>query len=349
MLTLKPSDLETLLCAAIRARQNLLVVSSHGMGKTSIIKQAIKQVTAAGFFMYPSIGDPTDAKGIPWIVDGKGEFVPFEELARVYRAIDAGLLTCLVLDDLGQGAPAVQASYMQLMDKLRGRCSVVAATNQRGGKNGVQGILEPVKSRFHSIVELATDVEDFCNHLIDFGAEMHGLTEEVILDIVSFLRFRPDLLCKPNPTADMVNSPCSRTWVSAGQQMSLELPARIEYVSVAGAVGEGAGVEFCAYKKMRRELPSLDTILMNPQNAVIPTEPSVRWAVCTGLAAKATEDNFPALHTYARKLHNNALGPYAALMIRDALRRVPVIRSTREFQRLSTGPIGDLIVGAAKG
>jgi hypothetical protein len=147
---------------------------------------------------------------------------------------------------------------------------------------------------------------------------------------------------------DMINSPCPRTWVAAAQQVTLALPAHIEFVSIAGAVGEGVGGEFCAFKKMRRALPNLDGIFLDPANATIPTDPSVKWAVCTGLAAKVTIQNFPSLHIYAKKLHSAQWGQFAVLMVRDALRKAPDIRETTEFQKLACGPIGDLLAGTVK-
>jgi hypothetical protein len=119
-------------------------------------------------------------------------------------------------------------------------------------------------------------------------------------------------------------------------------------VSIAGAVGEGVGGQFSAFKKMRRALPSLDAILLDPHKATIPTDPSVKWAVCTGLAARANEVNFGAIHVYAKKLYDAALGQFTALLVRDALRRSPAIAETKEFQQMVSGPIGDLITGTVR-
>jgi hypothetical protein len=342
---MKATDLVALIEATIKAKHNLMVTGSPGIGKTQLEVEAARRVKAENFIMYPSIGDPTDAKGFPFIVDGKADFVPFGELRRVYDAIEAGNLCALFLDDLGQGAPATQASYMSLMDRLRGKCAVIAATNRRSDRAGVQGVLEPVKSRFHAIVELQADLDDFCNHVIDTGETRYHLDEEAILDVVSFLRFRPEQLCNFNPTIDLSNSPCPRTWIAAAQTVSLKLPAHIEFEAIAGAVGQGTGGEFSAFKKMRRELPNLDGILLNPQAATIPTEPSVKWAVCTGLAAKANKSNFPRVHVFAQKLYDAGQGQFSALLVRDAVRRQPDIMETMDFQKLASGKIGDLISG----
>jgi len=342
---MKPTDLVILLESAIRAKFNVMVTGSPGIGKTHLESQAATNVGAENHLMYPSVGDPTDAKGFPFLLDGKADFVPFGELRRVYDSIDAGKLTALFLDDMGQGAPAVQASYMSLMDKLRGRCSVIAATNRRSDRAGVHGVLEPVKSRFHTIVELVPDLNDFCNHLIEDGEAIYGLSEDAIIDVVAFLRFRPELLCNFNPTVDLSNSPSPRTWVATAQQITLGLPAYIEFPVIQGAVGEGCGTEFVAFKKMRRSLPSLDGILLDPSKAEIPAEPSVKWAVCTGLATKANQNNFPQIHTYAQKLYDAGHGQFAALLIRDCTRREPRIMETGEFQKLCSGKIGDLITG----
>src|SRR3990167_9648187 len=177
---MRAKDLTTLLEAAIRERLNVLIVGAPGLGKTQIEAQAAKQAKALNFVFHPSISDPTDAKGMPWLTtngDGKAQadFVPFGELQGVLDAIAEKLPCAVFLDDLGQATPATQASYMSLMDRLRGECAVIAATNRRVDRAGVSGLLEPVKSRFHTIVNFEANLEDWVTWALD-----HDIAPELI-------------------------------------------------------------------------------------------------------------------------------------------------------------------------
>lgn len=345
MATLKQSELKTLLKATINGNRRVLVVGKPGVGKTHIEAQAASEVGADNYIMYPSISDPTDFKGMPWVSDGQAEFIPFGEMRRVLDAIDEGKKVALFADDIGQAAPATQAALMSFIDRLMGKCAIIAATNRRSDKAGVHGVLEPIKSRFHSIVELEPTLDDFCNHVIDKGEGSYGLDEDTILDIVAFLRFKPDALCDFNPTLDLTNGPCPRTWIAAGQQCMLRLPVAIEFAAVAGAIGEGYAGEFSAFRRMRTNLPNLDGILLDPHNGPIPDAVSVRHAVVAGLAAKATKGNIDRIHQYGLRLMDASLGQFAALMIRDMVRRQPSLMETAEFSKIASGRIGDLISG----
>src|SRR5690606_26802195 len=144
----------------------------------------------------------TDVKGLPWIVDGSAHFLPFGELDR---ALHADKLTVWFLDDLGQASPAVQASYMQLLlarrvngHVLSDHVTFIAATNRRTDRAGVSGILEPVKSRFTTIVELGAHLDDWCQWAI---------SRDIAPELISFIRFQPDLLCKFQASADLTNCP----------------------------------------------------------------------------------------------------------------------------------------------
>ncbi len=341
---LKPSQLTLFLAKAIAARTPVLITGAPGIGKSDIVAQACALAEAHMILSHPVTADPTDAKGLPWVSkDHKSAtFLPFGEL---HEAMTATKDTVWFLDDLGQAQPAVQASYMQLLlarrvngHKLPDCVMFIAATNRRVDRAGVTGILEPVKSRFVTIVELEVDVDDW---------SQWALTQpDVPPELVAFIRFRPELLCKFTPTADLTNCPLPRTWFNASKVLNMQLPTAIETQVLAGAVGEGAAVELQGFLSMYRQLPSIDAILLDPHGQDIPSNPSVLFAVVTGLATKANEQNFGRLATYAERLMDAAQGDFAALLLRDITRRVPTTQQTPEFVRLMSGELGQLISGA---
>jgi hypothetical protein len=344
-MSVNPSQLQAILTAAIPARLPVLITGAPGIGKSDIVAQAAQQAGADLLISHPVVEDPTDAKGLPWANAGATEatFLPFGQLAR---AIHATRPTLWFLDDLGQASPAVQASYMQLLlaRRVNGHIlpdciTFVGATNRRVDRAGVSGILEPVKSRFACIVELEADIDSWCQ-----WAFSHGIPATLI----AFLRFRPELLSAFQPTADLTNSPSPRTWSHLSKLEALNLPPAIESAVMAGSVGEGASLEYLAFRSMVKSLVNLDAILMNPDKAAIPSKPNELYAVSVGLAARANDTNFARIATYATRLYTEAdKGEFAVLLVRDAIRRDERIQYTDSFVRLNSGPLGQLISGRA--
>jgi hypothetical protein len=337
-----PNQLANLLSATIPAHLPVLITGAPGVGKTDVVTEAAAQAGAELIISHPVVSDPTDAKGLPWVGADKksATFLPFGEMKR---ALDAKDLTVWFLDDLGQASPAVQASFMQLIlarringHELPKHIVFVAATNRRTDRAGVAGILEPVKSRFASIVQLETNLDDWCQWAIG---------KQLPVELIAFLRFRRELLHDFNPSADLTNSPSPRTWHSVAKLLALNLPADIELAAFQGAVGEGPAAEFSAFLRMYRSLPNLDGILLDPDNASISDKPNVNWAVSTGLASKATEANFGRIARYAERMEKAGHGEFSVLMIRDCMRREPKVCQTAEFVRLASSEVGKLIIG----
>lgn len=339
---MRPRDLATFLSAAIRNRLAILITGAPGIGKSDIVAQAAADAGADLLLSHPAVADPTDAKGLPWPVAGADEatFLPFGELAR---AVKATRPTVWFLDDLGQAPPAVQASYMQLLlaRRVNGHAlpdfvSFVAATNRRTDRAGVAGILEPVKSRFASIVELVPHVDDWSEWALD---------HDVPTDLVAFIRFRPDLLCNFQASADLTNSPIPRTWSHVARLSAAGLPAEVEYDAFSGAVGAGAATEFVAFRRLIRDMPNLDAILLDPTKGDLPEAPAILYATVTGLAARSTPATFPRIAAYAERLTGAHHGEFAALLLRDCVRRDKAICNTAAFVNLVSGPLGALITG----
>lgn len=340
--TVRPAELIELLSHAIPAIRPILITGPPGIGKTSIVEQAAQLCDADVIISHPVVADPTDVKGLPWVVPGASHasFFPFGD---AYRALNAKKLTVWVLDDLGQAMPSVQASYMQPIlgrqingERLPDCLTFVAATNRRTDRAGVTGILEPVKSRFASIVELAVNLDDWCT-----WAFAHNLPAELI----AFLRFKTNLLCEFNASADLTNSPVPRTWAHVAQLMALNLSPNVMHAAIIGAVGEGAAVEFAGFRRLYATLPSIDGILIDPKGQPLPKEMSTLYAVVTALGMKANENNFPRIAVYAERLTKANHGEFATLLLRDAVKRAPKIMQTGAFIALASSELGQLIAG----
>lgn len=343
---MRTRDVERLLTAATANRLPILLTGAPGVGKSDLVSQAADANEMDIIVSHPVVADPTDAKGLPWAVTGKdgspdhATFLPFGDLAKAIRAERP---TIWFLDDLGQASPAVQASYMQLLLARRVNGHVlpdcitfVAATNRRTDRAGVTGILEPVKSRFASIIEVEANLDDWTT-----WAMKAGIPDALI----AFLRFRPDLLHQFNPTADLVNQPSPRTWANAAKLVKCQLPAALELAALQGAVGEGPAAEFTAFLRIWREMPNLDAILIDPDAATIPDQPAALYAVSVGLSAKATATNFARIARYSQRIAQNGHGEFSVLMLRDCVRRAPEVCATPAFIALAASEIGQLITG----
>lgn len=345
-----PAQLTTLLSAAVPARLPVLITGAPGIGKTDIVEATANNLLYDKDKMpydllvsHPVVSDPTDFKGLPFANSQSTEatFLPFGDLSI---AINASRPMVWFFDDLGQAPQSVQSACMQLFlarringHKVSDHVTFIGATNRRTDRAGVSGILEPVKSRFATIVELHPDIDSWCQWA--FGANIIPPT------LIAFLRFRPDLLSDFKPTADMSNSPMPRTWSNLAKLETLSLPQQVELAAMSGAVGDGPAAEYLAFRRMFQSLTSIDAILLHPKGCKLPTASNELYAVCTALASKATDVNLSEIGVYAQRLVEASRGEFAVLLMRDCIRRTPKLAYTDAFIRISAGPLGQLISG----
>lgn len=342
MQSVHPKQLRNILSLTISARLPVLISGSPGNGKTDIVRQATEDSGHQFIASHPVVEDPTDAKGIPWPDknNGHANFLLGGTLARIIHSTSP-VVWCM--DDLGQATPAVQAANMQWIlarecngQRLPDHVVIVACTNRRTDRAGVFGILEPVKSRFASILNLEPTLDDWCEW---------AYVNEVSPEVIAFLRFRPDLLTKFEPSADMANSPCPRTWAHAAKLVKLKLPKEVELAAFSGAVGEGAAGEFVAFLRVFRDMPNPDVVLMNPDSSPIPKELNALYALTVALAARATPENFGAVTRYAIRLMENQKGEFGTLLVLDSCKRDPKLNHSPEITKLATGELGKLMLG----
>lgn len=295
---MKAEQLINIVKFAIKNRMPLLIKGAPGIGKTDIVEKGCQETETDLIVSHPVVNDPTDYKGLPANNgDGTATFLPYGDLVQLR---DAAKPTVFFLDDLGQAPASVQAAAMQLIlaRKINGHkvsdfVTFIAATNRKEDKAGVSGLLEPVKSRFASIVELEVNPDSWIAWAMD---------EQMPIELISFVRFRPQLIEKFEATKDITNSPSPRTIANVGKWQKLGLPKENEFEVFKGAAGEAFASEYCGFLKIFRNLPNIDRIILNPKTEVITDDPATLYALAGALSHRINESNCEAVITYIERL-----------------------------------------------
>jgi hypothetical protein len=330
-------SLRTLLCAAFKNKRQVLVKGPPGCGKTYIIEEAAKLVNMDVILFHPAMSDPTDAKGMPR-VHADGDHATFLPFGDVWRAIKSTKPTVFFMDDLGQGSESVMKALMQLVwgRRLNGHTipdHVVfcGATNDVGHKAGVTGIIEPLKSRFHTIVELECSLDSWCGWALK-------KVPAIPIELIAFLRSVPAALNEFTPTKELTNSPSPRNWEHFADWLNDGVRT---FEVLAGCVGKGRATEYLAFEDMCKNAPSLDAILMNPDTEPVPDDehPAMRYLVSTGLAARAKRANMDKIARYLNRMPQ----PFRVLCYRDAFTRDKDIAKTAAFVGWATDEGKDFI------
>lgn len=327
--TLRPKVLVPTLAKLFEHRCPVLLKGSPGIGKTDMVTAAAEQ---AGFDLevfHPVVSDPTDFKGMPAIVESGAEFLPFGDLRKL---LEADKPTVAFLDDLGQAATAVQAAGMQLIlareingKKISDFITFAAATNNKQDKAGVSGILEPVKSRFVTILGVTVSVDDWCEWAADHGVHPH---------VVSFLRFKPEMINKFEPTSDIKNSPCPRTIAHAAKLYEMfDDSDAAKWPVIEGAAGAGFATELQAYIKIFMSVPDPEKILADPDKylKLDRQKPDISRAVALAVAERATRRNVGKFIYFVEQLGKQVGRDIAMLSLKSAAVRDRDLMKTREW------------------
>lgn len=336
---MRPKHLEEFLKVAIPNKWPVLIVGSPGLGKTDIVLKSCQDIGADVIISHPVVSDPTDYKGLPFVYNTDGgekeaKFLPFSDLKRL---IEATKLTVFFLDDLGQAPASVQAAAMQLLlgrrindHKISDFVTFVAASNRREDKAGVQGILEPVKSRFMTIVDLSPDEEDW----YDWALKNNMPTE-----LVAFIRWKrstnESMLYDFKPSMEMKNSPCPRTVAHAGRLINGKLPDAVEFEAIKGAAGEVFATNLIGFLKVYRNLPDPDKIIADPENSKLPDSskrPEVMFALLASIAARATGKNFGNIVKLSYRLPDE----FSVMLIKDCVMKDLELAEISAFREWST-------------
>jgi MoxR-like ATPase len=318
--TISPKELFNLLKIAVTNKMNVLITGMPGIGKTDIV-YAVQQALKCQLIVSTPVHDsPIDYKGLGAIVKEKNKvkakFVPFGNLEAAQEAKE---LTIYFIDDMGQAPPAVQASLMQMIrsngKKISPHVVFIACTNRKQDMAHVSGMIEPVKSRFKTIVELTVSKDDWI-----VWAYEHDIAPEVI----AFINWMPDMLATEEATMDIVNHPSPRMWEAVSDWLKLGVDSQ---AVIEGAVGKAAATAFVGFLRVYRSLPNLDNILKNPTREPVPSDPAAKWAIVSSLLGKATKANVENIFKYLERMEVD----FAAVFVAGIDTTCPKLKETKAY------------------
>lgn len=311
-------------CTANFSRGNKLVpfiVGKPGGGKSSLARDIIasmgikpERITEFN----PSLRDPVDIMGVPRTESDCAKWVPMPEFWRI-RDDGTDEPCALIIEELSDAPMPMQNPMCRvILDNAAGELKLhpkllkIATGNRTEDKSGANRMSTKLGNRMQTLV-FDENLDDWCSWALDRG---------IAVDMIQFLRFRPNLLSDFDPNRTI--NPTPRSWEMANE-VERSLPSDLYFSNIAGCVGEGAAAEYTGFKRIFESLPNIDGLLMNPSKADVPSDPAVLYALTGALAHRVSRDNFDRVAEYIGRMPSD----FQVMCVLDSMKLKPEIRNTR--------------------
>ena len=301
MHTIKPSHLKSEIKQNMQAGMNTMIWGGPGIGKSEIPEQIAKETNRKLLDFRANLFDPVDVRGVPYVAQLKETAKRFTRWAvpDVFPIEDRdGTEGIFLIDELPTAPPATQNAFLQLLItrevgnyRLPDGWSIIAAGNRLTDAAAVYQMPSPVRNRlFH--YELEADLEDWCEWAVSNGVDT---------SLVSFIRYRPNLLFDFNP--DNYAFPTPRSWSFVDKRLKLpKVDQETFFFGVSAAVGDGPAGEYIAFREIYEALPDIDNLIDNPQTYKADESPAVLYALSGALAARACDEKMENICKVIKKM-----------------------------------------------
>jgi hypothetical protein len=302
------------------AGDSVMLWGAPGIGKTEAAHQLGRKKGRKVIEFHAALRETVDLRGIPvpnlktrttdWLVPS--------ELPNAERDGPEGYLFC---DEINQANAQMQGVLGGLVldgavgdYRLPKGWRIICAGNRLSDRASAQRMPTQMRNKLAHLY-ITPDVDAWVR-----WANANGVAPEV----VAFVRLRRELIHQmPRGDENAFCTPRSLTkaakYVNAPQAMRMRL--------FASLIGDAAAAELDGFLDLFRSLGSLDDIVADPDGAAVPTEPSCRYAVSTGLARLATRQNLPQIIRYAKRLNRES----EILVVTDATGRDESLKNTAAY------------------
>ena len=297
------------------------ILGAPGGGKSALARDIVRSIGISPentVEFNASLREPTDVLGLPITNGDHSKWLPPEEFWQLRKGQGR---RALILEELSDAATPMQNALCRVIyDRHAGQLPlteglfIIATGNSTEHKSGANRIVSKLGNRTRRF-DFTENLDDWCDWAIDNG---------IRIDLIQFLRFRPGLLSEFKP--DRFANPTPRSW----ERVNLipdSLPGELYFDNCAGEVGEGAAAEYTGFKRIFEALPNIDSVLLDPMKAEVPTDPAVRYAITGALAHKATKDNFDRVAAYLNRLPPE----FGVMGVKDSIKLDPKIKTCKAF------------------
>ena len=257
----------------------LMLWGPPGVGKSSLVADTAAQRKLPVRDLRLAQLDATDLRGLPVPEHAAKRLVwyPPAFLPREGKGV-------LFLDEIDKAPSLVKNAALQLvLDRRVGDYVLppgwrVVAAGNREEDDALSSALGSALANRMLHVEVEPNIDTWAA-----WAKANGVND----DIVAFLRFRPELLCK-NTGEPAFPSP--RSWAAASRLYSGAEPAAEKARLVASAVGQGAASEFSGWCRIYRAI-EVKAILAGKLPPLPPNDASVRYAAVLAVASHISRND----------------------------------------------------------
>lgn len=300
--------------------RSTLLMGSPGIGKTDVLRQVARELSMGCKITEASSLDPTDTRGIPYVVDGESRYGRPSLLPDPEKDGETGLLG---IDELASCMPAVQVSlYPLFLERRLGDYPL-----PKGWIPVATGNYTSDSSVAHNLSAALTDRVFILNVVPNFTVwkEDYAFKNGIATEIISFLNYRPDLFytfAKRDKSSKGKAFASPRSYELASDALKTGLSGEPLHAVMAGCLGEGVAVEFMAFREIHQSLPDIRKIYSGKHDD-IPDKPDVLYALVGALVGYLSRlpDDLPRslaierFYEYVLKLP----AEFAILALKDAI------------------------------
>jgi len=258
----------------------LMVWGAPGLGKSSILRKAAKDLGIGFIDVRLAQREPVDIRGLPVPKGDRVEWLVSADWPR-----DPNSRGIILFDEITAADRSLQvAAYEFILDRRLGELYQVpdgwyicAAGNRTEDRAVATTMSSALANRFMH-VELTDDVESWVAWAQGAG---------ILPSLIGFMRFRPAMLFNQKDENLERGWPSPRAWERVSRMLEVMAGEDEELVRkmVYGLVGNHAGVEFMEFRKLSAQFDNVLDLMTNPNLPVkVPQRADLKYALCSAVA-----------------------------------------------------------------